>query len=383
MRNRLLLLALGFGGFGAMSGAWASRLPSLKARLDLENGEVGLAIFCAAAGTLAGAGVARRVIAALTPSGVGWLGVAAFGPPLLAIALAPGLPSLCAVMLVLGLAIALYDIALNAEAVRAEAAYGRAVLSRLHAGFSLGLALGAGSGAAAEAARLPLIAHFAFAGLLLGLIFAAAQRGFSAGAAAAPNGAERKAGWSAPVVALTLFGLTAMLAEGVTADWSALLVAEARGGGRTLGALALAAFAVAMTAARLAGDWVVDRLGRPQTVWLGAGAAVVGLALSAAAPGPVSTIGGLAMAGLGLAPLFPNLTGLAAAQDPERAEAGVARIAAASYAAFLVGPAASGWIADRAGLPVVFALVAGLLAGAAVLAWPILRRGGAVSGSGA
>jgi hypothetical protein len=48
-----------------------------------------------------------------------------------------------AIMVVLGVALALYDIAINAEAVRAEEAGGRAVLSRLHGGYALGLSIGA------------------------------------------------------------------------------------------------------------------------------------------------------------------------------------------------------------------------------------------------
>lgn len=103
-----------------MSGTWASRLPSLKAKLDLSNSEIGLALFCAAVGTLAGASVAGSVIARLRPSGVGWLGAATFGPLLLAIGLSAHLLQLALIMVALGLAIALYDIALNAEAVRAE-----------------------------------------------------------------------------------------------------------------------------------------------------------------------------------------------------------------------------------------------------------------------
>jgi MFS family permease len=382
LKRRLLLLALGFGGFGALSGTWASRLPSLKAKLDISNSEIGLALFCAAIGTLAAAAIAARVIARVKPRGVAALGVVAFPPLLLAVALAPSLPVLCGVMLLLGVSVALYDIALNAEAVRAEAAYGRAVLSRLHAGFSLGLAIGAGSGAAAEAQTWRCAR-----------IWRACRR-YSPGSSPERKGASPRplasrvarlaagTGWTRPVLVLTLFGLSAMLAEGVAADWAALLVAETREGGRALGAAALGAFAVAMTGARLGGDWVVDRLGRTNTVWLGAAVSALGLATAAAAPGPATTTAGLFVAGLGLAPLFPNVTGLAAAQDPANAERGVARIAAASYVAFLIGPAASGWTADRYGLPLVFAVCAGLVLVAAALAWPTLRAG-RVSGSGA
>lgn len=370
---RLVGLAGLFAAFGALAGVWASRLPTLKAKLDIGSAELGLALFFTAVGACLGAWLFGRVERRLGLRGVGRAAAAGLAFLLVGISLAPTLEALCGVMLALGLLLALLDIALNADAVRAEGEHGRAVLSRLHAGFSLGLALGAGTGAAAEAAQLSLPAHFGLAAAVLTLVFVLASRVLSLrmelrSAQAAP------ARWTAPLLVITGLAFCAMLAEGVAADWTALLVAEDRGAGRALGAAALATFGAAMFGARLVGDWIVDRLGRMETVWAGAALAVAGLGLAAGVPHVGAAFVGLFVAGVGVAPLFPNLTGLAAEQNPERPEAGVARIAATSYVAFLIGPAASGWGAEHVGLPSVFGMIAGLLALAGVIAALLLRR---------
>ena len=132
-------------------------------------------------------------------------------------------------------------------------------------------------------------------------------------------------------------------------------------------AAALAGFAGAMTVARFAGDWITDRFGRERVVWAGAALAATGLAIAGLSPAPLAAIAGFALAGAGVAPLFPSLTALAADRLGGRAEAGAQRVVGAAYAAFLLGPASVGWLSERVGLPLVFAGLAVLLAAAMLL----------------
>ncbi len=366
-RRRLLALALLFGAFGSMGGVWASRLPTLKARLDLTSSDIGAALFCAAIGACLGAWASRAVIRRLGPRAVGFAAAATLGPLLSGIALAGSLPGLCAVLFGLCFLNAVFDVMLNAEAVRAEDAGGGALLSRLHGGYALGLAFGAATGTAAEAASVGLALHLAVFGGVVAVLIAAAtptlSRTLPAPVEHAAGGGDR---WTPALLVLTGVAFCAAAAEGVNVDWSALLVVEARGGDRAEGAAGLGAFAVAMTLARFGGDWVTDRLGRLRTIAAGGALGVAGLYVAAFAPNVPLTIAGLALAGVGVAPLFPGLVGLAAA-GAGAAEGGVARIAGAAYAAFLIAPASLGWIADNAGLPTVFALCATLLlAGGAI-----------------
>src|SRR5204862_4495606 len=46
LRAAHVALAVVFVGFGSVDGTWAARLPALKARLGLDSGDLGLAIFC-------------------------------------------------------------------------------------------------------------------------------------------------------------------------------------------------------------------------------------------------------------------------------------------------------------------------------------------------
>ena len=129
-----------FIGSGFAFASWASRIPQLRDQLSLDASELGLVLLAIAAGSilalpLSGAVVARvssrRTVTAMALLlGVG-LGTVAAG---YLIGVAPVVVGL----FLLGFANGAWDVAMNVQGAIVERHLGRSVMSRFHAGFSLG-----------------------------------------------------------------------------------------------------------------------------------------------------------------------------------------------------------------------------------------------------
>jgi predicted MFS family arabinose efflux permease len=376
-RLALAGLAFLFAAFGGVVGGWTSRLPKIKAAIGLSDGDLAIALFASGVGAVIGTWASADLLRRATLRQIGWQCALLFWAVLVGFAAAPPLYALCGLMLAYGLCTGVFDVVLNVHAARLESERGTNIMSRLHGMFSLGLAASAGISVFAEHNGLSLQQHLLFFGggifglILLGIALVNTRADICL---SPPKiGAGKPVRWSIFLITLTAMSLCAFLAEGVSADWSALLVADVRAGGGAAGALALTIFGAGMTVSRFAGDSLAQRFGRPRLLIMSAVISGGGLALAAGADGANLTTVGFGIAALGLGPLIPNLLGLVA-QSAAGGEVAIARVAGASYVAFLFGPALGGWGAKYVGLPAVFGLCAGLLALSAVTMWALASR---------
>jgi MFS family permease len=104
-----------------------------------------------------------------------------------------------------------------------------------------------------------------------------------------------------------------------------------------------------MTTGRWFGPRLIDAYGRVRALRVSAVTALAGLLLIAFGGFLPAVLAGAALMGLGTALGFP--VGLsAAADDPRHAAGRVATASSIGYAAFLAGPPAIGFLADRVGV---------------------------------
>ncbi|SDQ21394.1 Major Facilitator Superfamily protein [Quadrisphaera sp. DSM 44207] len=287
---------------------------------------------------------------------------------------------------------------MNVSGAAAEEVLNRTLMPRLHAAFSLGSLVGAGSAVLLASAGVPVGPHAAGAGLAAAAALVVLVRGLPADAptrvpapapaadvpAVAPDVGTGRApsAWREPQVLLigsVVFG--AAFAEGSANDWIGLVVVDDHHIGQGAGAAVLGVFLTAVLLTRLAGARVLDRFGRVLVVRASAGCAAAGLALVVLAPTAPVAVLGVALWGTGTALGFP--VGMsAAADDPTRAAARVGVVSTVGYGAFLVGPPLIGALGERVGLSraLLVVLVAVLLSGAAAGAVRAPRRDAASSG---
>jgi fucose permease len=358
---------IAFIGSGVAFATWASRIPQVRESLHVTPAQLGLIILCVAAGSLisiplSGTFVARigeaRTVAIMAV-------VLTCGLALVGIGSDIGVVPVCVGLFFLGLGNGAWDVAMNVQGAAVERAFGRSIMSRFHAGYSVGTVVGAGIGAALVALHVGVMPHLVvLAGLIVLVVPISCLRGFLPHAPAQHHHAGRSAlvAWREPrTVLIGIFVLCMAFTEGTGNDWLGVGVIDGYHTSAALGVLTLAVFLSAMTLGRWFGPGVLDRHGRVLVLRICAVTALIGLVLVVFGHVyPLAVIGAV-LWGLGASLGFP--TGMsAAADDPRRAPARVSVVASIAYVSFLAGPPVIGFVGNRIGVLHGLTVAAGLLA---------------------
>jgi len=372
LARQIAAVVAAFGLNGLCFAAWLSRTPALRDSLGLSPSGLGLLLVCLSGGACATMplvgravqrwGAARTVLVGALLTATGLTGMAAGVGFSLLWPAAVGL-------LLTGVGMSSWDVAMNVAGAEVERNLGRALMPRLHAAFSLGTVAGAGVGALTAARGAPLPGQIVGAAVIAVIGVGAAVRWFPPDAAVrhatgGPTAPSVRSAWREPRTwAIGVLTLSFAFTEGSANDWLAVAMVDGHHGGEVLGAVGFGVFVTAMTAGRLAGGAALDRCGRVVVLRVSAGIALAGLALVVAGPGESWALAGAALWGVGAALGFP--VGMsAAADDPERAPSRVAMVSSIAYTAFLGGPPLIGFLADRVGILHALGVVAGALTAA-------------------
>lgn len=369
---------------GAASATWAARLPAIKAALHLSDGHLGLALFAVPAGsvlTLAASGRitdrfgAVRVMRFAVTCLLGVLVLIGVGPAV------HSLPLWIATLVVYGVFAGLLDVAMNACGARIEVAYGRPIMSSLHAGYSIAGLAGAGIGGIfAWLAVGPLPTCAVAAAVLAALAVPAGRMVVLPPVVPHSESSGGPASLSARQISVViwvfgLLGLCGQLGEGSAGDWSAVYIRDL-GSPAGVAAIGLAAFSITMAAGRMVGDRLAARFGPVLLVRCSGLLAGAGMTGGLLIHSPVAAIAGFALLGAGLAGIYPQLVSSAARLDPEHAGRNIGRISAVSYTGLLSGPVVIGGIAAGIGLRNALLIPAGLAVVVAATAGVLSPRDG-------
>ncbi|MEV5547285.1 MFS transporter [Streptomyces sp. NPDC052309] len=376
-RLRVALTAF-FALDGFVFAGWVVRIPAIKEQTGASASTLGLALLGVSAGavvtmTLTGRLCRRFGSHPVTVACAVLLCLSVALPPLTHSSLALGI-----VLLVFGSAYGGINVAFNSAAVDLVAALRRPIMPSFHAAFSLGGMVGAGLGAIVAGSLTPAqhLAGLTATGLLVTLVAGRAllrcEPPSPPERTARDDTAPRRPDTRTRRLVLT-FGLIALCTaygEGAMADWGALHLEQDLDASPGLAAVGYSCFALAMTAGRLTGTTLLERLGRTPTVVAGGTTAAVGMLLGSLAPSVGVALFGFAITGLGLANIFPVAVERAGALG---GPSGVATASTLGYGGMLLGPPAIGFMADWFSLPAALTSVA-VLAAAAVLIAIATRR---------
>jgi fucose permease len=363
VRGATRAVYIAFIANGFVFASWAARIPQVRAGLRVTPGVLGLILLCIAAGSTIATPLSGLVIARLGDSrtvAVMSL-IAAAGMATVAIGYRYGIPPVAAGLFVFGYSSGTWDVAMNVQGAAVEHALGRAIMSRFHAGWSVGTVAGAGAGTAMVALGVPVTVHLLAVALVVAATVPVAARRFLPHAPApAPAGAGQPDGkparrsplaaWTEPrTLLIGLFMLCMTFTEGTSNDWLSLAVIGGYHTAAALGTLTFAVFLVAMTTGRWFGPAFIDRFGRVLVLRVCAATALAGLLVIEAGGLLLAALAGALLLGLGTSQGFP--VGIsAAADDPRYAPGRVSTVASIGYLAFLAGPPAVGFLADHVGV---------------------------------
>jgi predicted MFS family arabinose efflux permease len=409
-----LATALVFAVNGFLLASWVSRLPATRDRLGASVAELGLVLLAPGFGSLLSMPFSGRwcrrfgsrvVVAATT---------VAASVALVALAVVPTSFTLGLALFVWGSFYGSWDVAMNVHGSAVEQRAGREWMPRYHACWSVGGIAGAGCGALAAQAGMPLTLHFSAGAVLCTALVMVALRAFvedradvavvASGPADGPvpdpgapqppdpvpgppegESSPRRETVAAAVHSprprvltgrLLLVGAVTLCAttlEGAAADWLALYLTDERGATQSLAAAGYAVFAVAMAGGRFSGTAVAERLGRDGAVRAGGVVSFVGVLLTVLGPGLVSVYLGAALWALGVCLVFPAAVS-AGGEAPERPADAIAAVTTIGYGGFLLGPPLIGLLAEQVGLGRALLVLLVLAGGIATLAPAVRSR---------
>ncbi|HEX8046970.1 MFS transporter [Rhizobium sp.] len=366
LATRLAFLIAGFG-----LACWAPLVPFAKARLEVDDGVLGILLLCLGLGSVA-AMLATGMLSArygskpiIIASGLGL----ALTLPILTIASTPF--TLGVTLALFGAALGSLDVAMNIHAVEVEKGADRPLMSGVHALFSIGGFIGSLLVTLLLSVHAgPLVATLLSSALMLVALVVAWPRLLRT----VPS--EDAPFFAIPrsfVLLLAVLAAITFLVEGAILDWSALLLTTQGQVEASHGGLGYMLFAIAMTVGRLAGDTIMAKFGDRAIMLWGGLVAVAGFFVLLLSPIAILAMSGFLLIGLGASNIVPVLFRKGGTQTVMPAGLAVAAITMCGYAGVLIGPASVGFVANHIGLPGSFWMLAILLCAAPLCAGIVTR----------
>ena len=352
-RTQLAVVAL-FCSLGFQYATWASRIPAIKAHLDLSSAQVGLLLMATGVGAVASFPLVALLMKRLGSRRLSLLSALGLALLLLAMAQLPNYPTALVVMCADGVLVGALNVAMNAQGAALEVRFQRNTMATLHATFSGGSLIAALLASGMNLLTSSLAVHFAVAMGLLLLAVGYARPGLlpqdkpAEPATAEPR--EKKRGSFTLPARLTLWLGLAMafgtITEGAMNDWSSLYLKDVAKASAGLAPMGIAVVSVTMVLARLLTDGWRGRWGDGLIVRTGSTLAALGLALALLAGGVLPALIGFACVGLGVAAVTPCVYVAAAAQGSDA----LTLVATMGTVGLLAGPPVIGFIANASGL---------------------------------
>jgi len=360
-RRAQLAIAALFWSLGFQYGTWASRLPTIKARLGLSTDEVGLMLMACGAGAAASFPLVAVLTKRLGSRQLACLSGAFLALLLPALAVAPDYPVALVIVCLDGVAVGCLNVAMNAQGAALEVAYQRTAMGKFHATFSAGSLCAALLASGTNLLTPSLTAHFGIATVVLLLLIGYARPGLLTPGqqpgqqpeqpepeqGGAPE--KKKQRLTMPTRVTIWMGLAmafGTVTEGAMNDWSALYLKDVAKAAAELAPMGIAVVSVMMVLARIFADGWRTRWGDGRIVRVGSAVAGTGLALALLVGGVVPALIGFACVGLGIAAVTPCVYMAAARQGSDA----LALVAAMGTTGMLAGPAVIGFIAGASGL---------------------------------
>lgn len=343
------LMGIVWSGFHAYA-------PHIKSVAGADDWGFGLALFASAVGSLITMILAPRFEERLGARTMLICALALIGAFQL-IGLVTSFTILIAVMVVLGAAMGLMDVVMNAQVARDEALSGRSLMGLNHGVYSLVYAIAALSAAPLRGAGYGPEIYYLLAALVsVPLIWTVRFVPLTEAETAADAGNARL---PSLVLWIGLIVLIGYASENAVESWSALHIERTLGGSPGEGPLGPAALGLTMALGRFSGQALANRFSDAKVLRAGALMAAMGAVIAALAPTPLIAYLGFAAAGLGISVQGPMALALIGRSVPAALRTrAIARGSVIGYTGFFFGPPIIGLVAEYAGLRAAFAVVA-------------------------
>jgi len=356
-------IGLIFVSVGLLFGNWATFIPSVKTKFDLDDAQLGLLLLSLPFGALAMNPVAATLVRKF---GMQKTSVYGFGFMLLSFSLLLNAPSVyfqSFFLFLCGCAISITNVAMNTCVGAIEHHFDIKIMSTCHGMFSLGLMLGSISSSLFGGMGLLPGIYMSIIGVLLFLVLLFSQKTIFLIKDETHEENVLKSKYSFPkgsFLLMIIIGLCINITEGTMADWSAVFMRDVVKTSTYFEGWGMASYSLFMALGRLIGDKIIPRFGANRILFYGGILSIVGILVVIIFPYTFSAIVGFAMVGAGVSCGAPILYA-SAARVPNMAKgSGLAIMNTFAMGGFLFGPVLIGFISKATTLSIAFAFIASL-----------------------
>lgn len=348
---------------GIAFASWASRIPIIKAQLQLTEAQLGTILLMLPIGQLITMALSGKLVSKYGSHRLLPIVAIFYGLNLCGIAFATNAWQLGASLLLFGIIGNMCNIAVNTQGVLVEGIYNKPIMASFHGVWSLAGFTGALVGLAALNFHLSTFTHFS---IIFSLIVTNVLVNRSHLAPPNTLGTKKKSSAFKPdkmLISLGIVGFCSMATEGAMFDWSGVYFHDIVHAPQSLIILGYASFMIMMAAGRFIGDKVILVIGRQRTLQYAGILMFVGMMLSVAFPNIYSSTIGFMLVGLGVSCNVPTVYSIAGTHSKIPSGVALAMVSSISYLGFLMGPPLIGYIAELFSLRYSYAVfsVFGLL----------------------
>ena len=353
-----------------MVGTWVIYIPHIKEKLQIDDGQLGIAMFCYALGTFFSIPLVPFMVKKYGVGRCTGVGILLFALSFLLPIQATTHIFLCAALFLTGSLSGFTDVAMNALVTEIEKEDDVKFMSVSHGFFSLGGVIGAGiGGLLLSYFEIPLW-HMAIATTfvivtnLLMMKFYSSQVSFI--------NKEENGGYNMrqilPLMSLAFIALIIMGSEGAIEHWSKLfLMEEVDVSSEVVAGYGYIVFSAMMTLGRFLGDGISSRIGSYNIIIGGTALGSLGYLLILSSSLHM-TIAGFGILGLGFSVIIPELFRVAGNYNQVSSATAISFVSGIGFTGFLLAPVILGFIAKHYNLTMSFMSLCGVALVALVIA---------------
>ncbi|WP_299550623.1 MFS transporter [Seonamhaeicola sp.] len=345
-----------FCSLNIMIGTWVLYIPHVKHKLQLNDAQLGIALFCLALGLMSFMPVIPWITKRFGLGRTTIVGIVLFAMAFLLPLLTPSYIMLCLALYIVGVFSGVTDIAMNALVSELEQKDGVSFMAAAHGFFSSGGVIGAVLGSL----LMGLVTVPQYHMLLIALVVIVSnlllcKHYIKQEETPAVNKKEKRSFKAfKPLMAMAFIAMIVMGSEGAIEHWSTLYLTEiVQIENNSLTGLGFIMFSACMTTGRFFGDMISNHFGSIKVVLLGCVCALAGYILVAIGTLITATLG-FGIVGLGLSVIIPELIRIAGKTEGISASAGISFVSGVGFIGFSLGPVILGFISDNFGLKMSF-----------------------------
>lgn len=347
---------------GTIFASWASRIPDIKFRLNLSDGELGTVLFAIPIGQMCMMTFSGLLVSKLGSKHTLIASTLLYAAVLLSIGFADSYTHLFISLFFFGVMANILNIATNTQACCLEKLYGRNIMSSFHGLWSLGGFVGGIIGAVFVQSGTSIPVHFGFILTVGAATVVLGANHLVPRDSVGDMGEEQKFSFrhiDTMLILLGLMGFGGMFCEGTVYDWSNVYFSTVVKPGEAFIRSGYIAGMGAMAAGRFMADGFVTRYGSGKVLKVCGSLIVIGLLMATTFPHLVPATLGFLLVGFGISSTVPVCYSIAGKLGTLKASIALTIVSSISFLGFLIGPPIIGLLSEITNLRIALSAAAG------------------------